>query len=207
MLGLVPALAAGLIACAPVILGGGVVTGVITATDRRPLGIQWEDRRIQSRTESEIERRFGERVHVRVTSHNLQILLTGEVPDEAARREVETIVRAISFSKPLRSFLEISGTSSTQSRANDAVLELKVRATLTDDRSLYANAIVVVAERGDVFLMGIVSEAEAARAAELVRSVPGVLKVVRVFEIISDAELERLRPQMQPRARDPYPDF
>ena len=40
--------------------------------------------------------------------------------------------------------------------------------------------------------MGRVTEREAARAAEIARGVSGVQKVVRVFEIISEAELANL---------------
>ena len=45
--------------------------------------------------------------------------------------------------------------------------------------------------RGVVYLMGRVTEREATRAAEIARGVSGVVKVVKVFEIISEAELAR----------------
>ena len=56
------------------------------------------------------------------------------------------------------------------------------------------NAIKVVAERGTGFLMGRVTEREAARATELARGFSGVTKVVRVFEVITEAELARIQP-------------
>jgi hypothetical protein len=40
-----------------------------------------------------------------------------------------------------------------------------------------------------VYLMGRVTEREATRATEIARGVSGVVKVVRVFEILSEAEL------------------
>ena len=43
--------------------------------------------------------------------------------------------------------------------------------------------------RGVVYLMGRVTEREATRAAEIARGVSGVVKVVKVFEILSEAEL------------------
>jgi osmotically-inducible protein OsmY len=50
----------------------------------------------------------------------------------------------------------------------------------------------VVTERGTVFLMGRVTEREANRATELARGVSGVQKVVKAFEILSEAELADL---------------
>ena len=52
----------------------------------------------------------------------------------------------------------------------------------------------VVVERGNVYLMGRVTEAEATRAADLASRVPGVVKVVRVFELISEEGLARMVP-------------
>jgi hypothetical protein len=46
--------------------------------------------------------------------------------------------------------------------------------------------------------MGRVTEREADRAAEMVRGISGVTKVVKVFEIISEAELANLQPKPAP---------
>ena len=54
----------------------------------------------------------------------------------------------------------------------------------------------MVTERGVVYLMGRVTEREATRAAEIARGVSGVQKVVRVFEVISEAELADMNPQV-----------
>ena len=52
-----------------------------------------------------------------------------------------------------------------------------------------------------VYLMGRVTEREANRAAEVARGVSGVAKVVRVFEIISEAELANIAAEGLPRRR------
>jgi hypothetical protein len=43
--------------------------------------------------------------------------------------------------------------------------------------------------------MGRVTEREAARAVAVARSVPGVQKVVRIFEILTDAQLAEIQTQ------------
>jgi osmotically-inducible protein OsmY len=43
--------------------------------------------------------------------------------------------------------------------------------------------------------MGRVTEREANRAADIARGVSGVTKVVKVFEIVTEAELAELQPK------------
>jgi len=88
--------------------------------------------------------------------------------------------------------LAVALPSSVSSRSNDSFLTTKVKATFVDAKDLQANAIKVVTERGNVYLMGRVTEREATRATDLTRTVSGVQKVVRVFEIITEAELAEL---------------
>ena len=80
-------------------------------------------------------------------------------------------------------------------RSNDALLTGKVKATFIDAKDLQLNAFKVITERGVVYLMGRVTEREANRASEVARGVSGVTKVVRVFELISEAELAQTQPK------------
>jgi osmotically-inducible protein OsmY len=84
------------------------------------------------------------------------------------------------------------GASSLTSRSNDALLSGKVKASLVEAKDLMANAFKVVTDRGTVYLMGRVTDREANRSAEVARSVSGVQKVVRVFELMTEAELAEL---------------
>jgi len=60
---------------------------------------------------------------------------------------------------------------------------------------VFSNQIKVVTHRGVVYLMGRVTEREGTRAAEIARGVSGVVKVVKVFEILSEAELANTVPR------------
>ena len=83
--------------------------------------------------------------------------------------------------------------SSLAERSSDAILSTKVKATLFDAKGTLANAYKVVVERKVVYLMGRVTDAESGSIADLASSVPGVDKVVRVFEILGEDELKELR--------------
>lgn len=188
------ALAAGLSACAPLIVGGAVVGGVM-AVDRRTAGTQIEDEGIELRAANRIRETLGDRVHVNVTSYNRQALLTGEVPTAQDRQTVEQIVAQVENTRSVVNDLAVAPNSSLGQRSNDTFITGKVRASLVDAQDISANSFKVVTERNIVYLMGRVSQREANRATEIARGVSDVRKVVRVFEIVSEEELRRMAPQ------------
>lgn len=179
--------------CAPLIVGGAAVGTALVVTDRRTAGTQLEDQSIELKARNRARDVIGERGHVNFTSYNRVLLITGEVPTEADRSAVERAVAGVENLRSVVNELAVMGNSSLTARSNDAVLTSKVKATFIDARDLEANAVKVLTERGVVYLMGRVTEREAARATELARGVGGVLKVVRVFEVVSDAEIATLR--------------
>ena len=185
-------------ACAPLVLGGAMVGGALMATDRRTSGTQLEDQGIELKAGSRIREQLGERVHVSVNSYNRLVLITGEARNEADRTLLTTIASGIENVQSVLNETAVMGNSSLGSRSNDVLIATKIRANLVDARDLISNAFYVVVERGDVFIMGRVSEREATRAVEIARGVGGVKKVVRVFEILSEDELARIVPKPAP---------
>lgn len=187
-------LGAGLSACAPIMMGGAVM-GTLMATDRRTSGMQVEDEGIELRAGSGIRSQLGERGHVNVSSYNRQVLLTGEVPNEQDKQTVEQLVSKVENVRSIVNELSVMENTTLSQRTSDALVTGKVKASMLDARDLFANAFKVVTERSAVYLMGRVTQREANRATELTRSIEGVKKVVRVMEIISEEELQRIQPQ------------
>src|SRR5574343_412910 len=188
------ALSGALSACAPLVVGGAAVGGALMFTDRRTSGTQVEDEGIEFKASARVREQLGAAAHVNVTSYNRVVLLTGEVPDEAARARLDTLVAAVENVRSVVNETAVAGASSMTARSGDLIVTGKVKASLLDAKDVQANAVKVNTERGVVYLMGRVTEREAARAAELARGVGGVSKVVRVFELISEDELKALTP-------------
>jgi len=178
--------------CAALLVGGAAVGGMLVFSDRRTSGTQLEDQSIELKAMNRAREVVGDRGHVSATSYNRVVLITGEVPSEAERTAVEKTIAQVENVKSTVNELAVMGPSSMTARSNDAVLSSKVKATFVDAKDLQANAFKVVSERGTVYLMGRVTEREAERATELARSVAGVQRVVRVFEILTEAELANL---------------
>lgn len=174
------------------LVAAGAVVGTLAATDRRTLGAQTEDKTILVKAETRLPNIVGDAGHVNVTAFNRKVLLTGEVRDEAMKAAVEREVAGIQNVESVVNELAILGPSSLTSRSNDAFITGKVKASFVDNKTLSANSIKVVTERGDVYLMGRVTQNEGNLAAEIARGVPGVSRVVKVFEYISDEEYRRL---------------
>jgi osmotically-inducible protein OsmY len=174
------------------LMAGGAVVGTLAATDRRTLGAQTEDKTIAVKAETRVPKVVGDAGHVNITSFNRKVLLTGEVRDEAMKAAVEREVASIEGVQSVVNELAILGASSFTSRSSDTVITGKVKASFVDNKTLSANSIKVITERGEVFLMGRVTQNEGNLAAEITRGVSGVTKVVKVFEYISDEEYRRL---------------
>jgi osmotically-inducible protein OsmY len=169
--------------CFPVV-AGGVAAGVLAVDDRRTLATQAEDKTIFAKAESRVGERFGDRVHVNVTSFNRRVLLTGEVPDANARGEVERVVGGVENVASIVNELQVAGISSITARTNDSIITSKVKANFVDERNLQANAFKVVTEASVVYLMGLVTREEADLGARVASRTSGVKQVVKVFDYV-----------------------
>lgn len=161
-------------------LGAGVA--LATVEDRRTTGTQLEDRGIELRAANRIDDRHGERVHVNVTSFNRYVLLTGEVPDEETRANIEQLARGVPNVQGVSNDLQIAGRSSGTSRSNDTLITANVKTRMVDANKFNPFHVKVVTEAAVVYLLGIVTEQEAAAAVEIARTTSGVRKVVKMFE-------------------------
>lgn len=178
-------------ACAPLVVGGAVMTGVVAA-DRRTSGAQLEDQAIELKVASAVNKEMGDRVHLSVTSYNRRVLLTGEIRNEADRNRATQIAQSQDNVRDVINDLMVGAPSSLSQRTKDTVITGQVKAAFVDAKDLQANAVKVVTERGIVYLLGRVTAREAQRATDIARGIGGVAKVVRVFEEISEQELQRL---------------
>ena len=194
LLALSASLGAGLSACAPIIIGGAMV-GAMMATDRRTAGTQIEDEGIEMRGARSISENLGDRVHVNINSYNRQVLLTGEVPSAQDRQLVEQVASKVENVRAIVNETAILGNATLAQRSSDFLVTGRVKAGMVDAKDLFTNAFKVVTERGTTYLMGRVTQREANRATEIARATPGVQKVVRLLEIISEDELQAMQPK------------
>jgi osmotically-inducible protein OsmY len=176
-------------------VAGAAVSGAVATADRRTLGAQTEDKAIAVKAETSLGNITGDLGHVNVNSYNRKVLLTGEVRDEAMKRAVENHVRSVANVENVINELEIAGPSSYTSRSSDALITSKVKISLADKKTVSATSFKVVTERGTVYLMGMVTQREGNIAADVAKGVSGVMRVVKIFEYISEEDLRAMQPQ------------
>lgn len=184
-------------------VAGAAVSGAVATADRRTLGAQTEDKAIAVKAETGLGDIVADAGHVNVNSYNRKVLLTGEVRDEAMKRAVENEVRGISNVEGVMNELEIAGPSSYTSRTSDTVITSKVKLSLADKKTVSAVSFKVVTERGNVYLMGLVTQREGNIAAEVAQGVSGVIRVVKMFEYISEEDLRSMQPAQQQQPIQP----
>jgi osmotically-inducible protein OsmY len=162
----------------------GERAGVLVAQDRRAEDARRDDREIEAKASDLVYRNNKVFIHVNVTSFNRMVLLSGEVPDQVTRSELEKIVAALPLVSGVHNELVVAGNSSLLSRSNDSRLTSSVKMKSVADSRFDSNMIKVFTEAGTVYLMGLVYPSEAEAAAEVASSVKGVQRVVKLFEYL-----------------------
>ncbi len=122
--------------------------------------------------------------HINVSTYNKVVLLTGEVASKELRTLAGTTARNYKGVRQVYNELKLQGSSSLLSRTNDSWLTTKVKSKLLANKEITSGEIEVITESGIVYLMGIVTHADADRVATVASHTRGVIKVVRVFEYL-----------------------
>ena len=180
-------LAALLAGCAEMVVGGAVA-GAMVAHDRRTPGTVIDDQLIELRWIHEYHKdeELKKQSHISATSYNGILLLTGEAPTEALRARAEAIARRLPKVRRVHNEIRIAAPSSLSARSADALTTAKVKTRLfkVKLKDFDPTRVKVITSNGTVYLMGLVTRAEADAVIEQVRRVKGVQRVVKVFEYI-----------------------
>jgi len=172
--------------CATAVVGGAAATGSAVALDRRTAGVFLGDQEIELRAQNRLGDAIAKNAgNISSTSYNRQVLLTGQVLDEATRARAGEIVKGVPDVRTVYNELSLSGVTSLTSEANDAGITSKVKTRLLRDESVPGTKVKVVTEAAVVYLMGLVTQNEAKVATEIARTTSGVTKVVILFEFIN----------------------
>ena len=170
------------------ILAGGCVPAVSllaidVVRDEREPRAYWQDNKAEMDIRFSIHRnKTISDTNVSVTIWNAVVLLTGEVPDQQAIDRILDIAKSHHYTRQVVNRIELAGRTNMASRGNDSWLTGRVKTALVVSGTVDPTRFKVVTERANVYLMGLVTSAEATEAVLIVRSVPGVVRVIKVFE-------------------------
>lgn len=185
---LMGALAVLLHGCAAVVVGGAIVVAD-TAHDRRPASVVTSDRNIQL-TAVDALNRHKELVRddndVKVVVYDGVMLLAGQVRSAELKQLAQKTVADFEGIKRLVNEIEVTDEPlGFWRRREDNTLTARVKTGLLDITSepgFDPTRVNVTTSHHVVYLMGLVSHAEADAVADVARETSGVEKVVKVFE-------------------------
>jgi osmotically-inducible protein OsmY len=125
--------------------------------------------------------------HVNINVYNGTLLLTGETRDEELHKQIIEKVRIIQGVKRVQDEMVIAPETHPASQANDSRITNRIKTELdkiVNPAGFNSSNIKVVTENGSVYLMGLVYKDEAGIATSVTQKVPGVAKVVKLFEYL-----------------------
>ncbi len=178
-------------ACVGLLVAGAVGGGASVAMDRRDMGANVDDKKIEFQTSQLLAEKFSN-AHINSEVFNRNVLLTGEVPTADIGKQAEALVRGIANVKSVSNELAVGEPSSIGTRSADTLITTKIKALFVEDRLIQSSAFTVTTERGNVYLQGRVTQAEAGRASEIARGVSGVRQVVKLFDYLTDEQFKQL---------------
>ncbi|USD20563.1 BON domain-containing protein [Microbulbifer sp. VAAC004] len=154
---------------------------------KRSLGTYIDDERIETIVTVNINKAHPDlkTSNIDVTSFNGVVLLTGQVPDQELRLLAGRTASQVQNVRQVYNETQVRGKVTFLASTSDTWLTTKVKTNLLAHKEIDGARIKVVTENGVVYLMGLLTPAEAERAADLTRSIGGVQKVVKAVEYIN----------------------
>ncbi|MDD2929939.1 MAG: BON domain-containing protein, partial [Sideroxydans sp.] len=152
----------GLLLLAALLQGCAQTKGISAPSiERRSEAAVQDDRDIEYSARQRIAAKYRSNIQVSVTCFNRFALITGQVPDDATKQDIERIVGGISPIKGIANELHVERVADTGVRRSDSGVSGDVRTRFLEDKSFNRDHIKVYTEEGVVYLLGIVTRAEA----------------------------------------------
>lgn len=171
--------------CAGALVAGGAA-GASMAGDRRSAGTFIEDQSIEIKAINSIfgDQELADKARINATAYNGLLLLTGQTPTEELRNRAVNRVTNIDKVRRVHNEITIGEPIAFQINTKDSWITTRVKSTLLGTKDIAAHHIKVVTDSGVVYLMGLVTHAEADTASNIASTTKDVQRVIKIFEYI-----------------------
>ncbi|WP_395341376.1 BON domain-containing protein [Ningiella sp. W23] len=173
--------------CVSVVAVGAAGTAAVSASDRRTVGTQIDDKTTEARVNAAVNDvvAIDDNAAISVHVYNGQVLLTGQAKIQqiidAASRAAASVANVNKVHNQVRLGSPIPATATM----NDIWLGTKIRTLMTAEEKVPLLKLDLIVEDSEVFIMGQLTKSEATAAVDIARNVQGVSKVVRVMELLN----------------------
>lgn len=116
--------------------------------------------------------------------YNQTMLIVGAVDNMEERSQLSALMKSIPGLHRIYNQVTLTKPLNYTQRLADSWLTAKIKTRLMSEEQLHFNRIKVITNDQNVYLLGLVNPDEAERAIAATKEVPGVKKIIRLFEII-----------------------
>ncbi len=168
------------------ILGFLGLSLILGGCSNRSIGNKIDDQFLEPSVANDVSRSHADLAsptsHIVVTAYNGVVLLAGQTPRSELKDKAGEVARQVRGVTKVHNELQVMPPSSLSARSNDAALTTRIKTQMLFDSEVSSINVKVVTENGIVYLMGLVTRAEAAAATRVVQSVSGVQRVIKLFQ-------------------------
>jgi osmotically-inducible protein OsmY len=174
--------------CAAVVVAGAAAYGAAVVYDRRSADVVLDDEviEVQARNAYLGNPDLHKHSQLRATSYAHTVLITGQAETPEIADRFARVVAQLPKVKQVYNEAEIGPKLSLGQISQDALITSRAKLAIQSVNipGFDTLRVKVITENGVVFLLGLVTPEEGDGAAEQVRRVPGVKRVVKIFEYI-----------------------
>jgi len=182
--------------CAPAAVVGSAYGATVLHDRRSPQTILDDEMiELQGKQVYYQNREIDKQSRMTITSYNHVALLTGQAETAEVRRRYAELVSRLPKVRKVYNEVSVGPRISVTQEGTDALITSRAKVAIGGGRGIEdfdATRIKVVTEDGVVYLMGLVTPKEAEVTTDVVRRLPGVQRVVKMFEYV--------QPQRQSRS-------
>lgn len=177
-----------LTACLPAAFVAGAAASGTVVTDGRDMQTQVDDKVIahRVRTALHLNKHINEDTLISVSTFNRVVLLTGRASNQEIRELASTITHSVAKVRRVHNELIIADKTTFKEAVSDTWLTTKIKSSLLAERGLHSAQIKVVTDNHTAYLLGLVTREQGDLATNVTRHVPGISKVVKLFEYVSE---------------------
>lgn len=172
--------------CITTAVVGTAAVATKVATDPRTAGRQLDDETLEEKVAYHLNKdaQLQEEARINVIAYSGQVLLVGQVPNEAAKETVQSIAAGVEGVKDIYNEIRIGEKIGIAQIGKDSWITTKIKSQLLLNAEVKTTDVKVITENGEAFLMGNLSETQANAAANVASKVSGVNKVIKVIRYV-----------------------
>ncbi|WGV13183.1 BON domain-containing protein [Psychrobacter maritimus] len=121
-----------------------------------------------------------------IDSFNSEVLLTGEVPTQAIKAEIEKVVSSMPDVRHVYNELNVSASRGYSSTVHDGYITSKLLAKVASSNGVNASQIKAVTNDGVVYIMGRMTPTQQSHLIDIANNTVGITELVLLTTVVDD---------------------